>query len=384
MNEVIDYTINKQRYTYHTNMLTVPTQARNTFGTIYTTNKFNGQCNEFVNNLGKLSNRYNNLIRERVANNSSYRSSRGGGVKLAWRYEKADIEMGGNGSANWNKSQKEEILTSKNNTVRGAEGHHQKNVAHHPEEQANPDNIKFYKSREEHLKKGHQGNFRNESDASMTNKEAMLKTTNIKRVVYNELKGAGIAAIIGFVTGASIGFIVNIAQNGLTPDSFKIAILNSGKIGLEGAAFGMINHIGTRIIGDTVIRSMTGLLSKFGVTITENITQACNVGIMGSIVIITMSTYNYIQLRRNGHFAKDALYLTGKQALIPLGYLAVTVLIQGAYGGPAALAVSVGIAAITLSYTMYQSYQNKELMAKIHTYTIEKSYPLKQAKLWTY
>ena len=38
--------------------------------------------------------------------------------------------------------------------VRGAEGHHQKNVADHPEDQGDPDNIKFYKSRKEHLEKG--------------------------------------------------------------------------------------------------------------------------------------------------------------------------------------------------------------------------------------
>ena len=48
--------------------------------------------------------------------------------------------------------------------VRGAEGHHQKNVADHPEDQGDPDNIKFYKSRKEHLEKGHNGDFHNSSD----------------------------------------------------------------------------------------------------------------------------------------------------------------------------------------------------------------------------
>ena len=114
---------------------------------------------------------------------------------MAWKYEKADVEMGGNGTANWNESQKQEIL--ERGSVRGAEGHHQRNVAAHPEDQADPDNIKFYKSRKEHLEEGHHGDFHNESDAPPIDKEAKLEHTNRTRVIRNELKGAGIAAVIG-------------------------------------------------------------------------------------------------------------------------------------------------------------------------------------------
>lgn len=135
--------------------------------------------------------------------------------------------MGGSGSANWNKSQQQEIL--ENGSIRGAEGHHQRNVADHPYDQANPDNIKFYESRQEHLQNGHNGDWRNESDAPMIDKDEMLRHTNRKRVIGNELKGVGIAAIIGFATGASIGFIVTLAQNGLSPESFKLAAIEGGK-----------------------------------------------------------------------------------------------------------------------------------------------------------
>ena len=98
-----------------------------------------------------------------LAADPNFRGSRSKGVKLAWKYEKADIEMGGKGSANWNENQRQEIL--ENGKVRGAEGHHQRNVADHPEDQADPNNIKYYKSREEHLQEGHGGDFKNESDA---------------------------------------------------------------------------------------------------------------------------------------------------------------------------------------------------------------------------
>ena len=160
----------------NTNMLTMPLQSSNTFTTITTTNNFNAQCKKYIDTLGELTRRYNEKVRARVTTEPNYRGSRRKGVKLAWRYEQADVEMGGKGSANWNKEQRQEI--KENGTVRGAEGHHQKNVADHPEDQADPNNIKFYKSKQEHLEKGHQGNWQNESDASKIDKEKMLKSIN--------------------------------------------------------------------------------------------------------------------------------------------------------------------------------------------------------------
>ena len=130
-------------------VITAPLQSINTFSTISTTNSFNIQCREFTENLRELSQRYNAKVRQAVALDSTYKSSRSQGVKLAWKYEKADVEMGGNGTANWNESQKQEIL--ERGSVRGAEGHHQRNVAAHPEDQADPDNIKFYKIGRAHV-----------------------------------------------------------------------------------------------------------------------------------------------------------------------------------------------------------------------------------------
>lgn len=355
-------------------LMTVPLQSVNSFSTISTTNRFNSQCKEFVTNLRELSQRYNIKVKQAVALDPTYTGSRSKGVKLAWKYEKADIEMGGKGSANWNKSQRQEI--KENGSVRGAEGHHQRSVAKHPEDQAEPNNIKFYKTKKEHLEKGHQGDFHNESDAPPIDKEAMLKRTNRRRVIKNEFKGAGIAAVIGFASGASIGFIVTIAQNGISPESLKDATINGGKVGIEGAAFGLINHIGTRLVGDIATNAMTGFLSNFGIEITENITKACNMGITGSIAIITFSVYQFVRLKRNGVSSMDALRNVGKNAAISVASLAVTVVVQATFGGPAALAVSISIGAVMLSYSMYNVYHDKNLMSKIHCYTIEKSYPL--------
>lgn len=355
-------------------VMTAPLQSINTFSTISMTNRFNTQCKEFETNLSELTQRYNGKVKQVLTLDSTYTGSRGNGVKLAWKYEKADVEMGGRGSACWNDSQREEI--KQRGSVRGAEGHHQRNVADHREDQANPHNIKFYKSKKEHLEEGHKGNFKNESNEPIIDKDKMLKRTNRKRVEKNELKGAGLAAVIGFVSGASIGFIITIAQNGISPDSLKDAAINGGKAGVEGAVFGLVNHIGTRLIGDIATNAMTGLLSNFGIEITENITKACNMGVVGSIAIITFSVYQFIRLKRNGVSTKEALLTVGKDALFSVASLAVIVVVQSAYGGPAALAVSIGFGAVMLSYSMYNVYHDKITMSKIHCCIIEKSYPL--------
>jgi hypothetical protein len=210
----------------------------------------------------------------------------------------------------------------------------------------------------------------------MIDKEEMLKKTNKRRVVKNELKGAGLATLIGFVSGASIGFIVSIAQNGISPESIKQASIAGGKSGIEGAVIGLIGHVGTRLIGDVATNAMTGILSNFGIEITEDIGKACNMGVVGSITIITFSVYQFVKLKMKGYDTLDAFIIVGKQALVSVGILAVTVVVQAAYGGPAALAISIGIGAVMLSYSMFQMYHNKELMEKIHCYAIEKSYPL--------
>ena len=361
------------RPSINANILTAPLQSMNTFSVISTTNRFNAQCNEHVVYLQELTQRYNAKVRQAVTLDPTFTKSRTKGVKLAWRYEKADIEMGGMGSANWNRTQRREIL--ERGTVRGAEGHHQRNVADHPMDQAEPDNIKFFKSKKEHLK-AHQGKWSNKTEGPKIDKGAMLKRTNRKRVIRNEIKGAGIAAIIGFASGATIGFIVTIAQNGISPDSLKDAAINGGKVGIEGAALGLINHVGTRVIGNIATNAMTGLLSNFGIEITENITRACNMGVAGSIAIITFSVYQFIRLRMNGASTKDALRTVGNNAGISVASLAVTVIVQAAYGSAAAIAVGIGISAVVLSYSMYNYYHDKKLMNRIHCYAIEKSYPL--------
>lgn len=339
-----------------------------------TTTQFNNQLNEFLNTLHVQRDRISQKVSEGLANDLSYQGARNDGVKLAWDYEKADVEMGGKGSVNWNKEQQQEIR--ENGKVRGAEGHHQKNVADHPEEQGNPDNIKFYKSREEHKEQGHNGNWKNESDAPMIDKDKILKKTNAKRVLKNEFRGVSIAAAIGVGIGFTIGFAISIAQSGVTPDSIKYAISEGGRTGAVSGIQSVVSYGIGRTIGQLATDAVEGMLSNLGVNITENISKMCSMTTVGAITIAVFSTYQFIKLKRDGIVTREAAIQIGKQALFSLSLLAVSIAAQGIFGGPAGLIVSISTGIVFITYSIVDITHQRKMSEKIRVYMIDKCKPL--------
>lgn len=335
-----------------------------------------------VRTLPVLEKKGENAERERIANkvaeglakDSEYTGARNDAVKLAWDYEKADVEMGGRGSSDWDDAQCQEIKET--GKVRGAEGHHQKNVADHPEDQGDPDNIKFYKSRKEHLEKGHNGDFHNSSDAPKIDKDKMLKKTNSKRVFRNEIKGIGIAAAIGIGVGFTIGFAVSLAQTGVTPDSIKYALINGGKSGLSSGIQSTIGYGIGRTVGQLASQALTGVFSNVGLEITENIAKMCNMGAVGAITIGVFSTVQFVKLVCKGESLKTAAIQVGKQALFSLSLLVVSITAQGIFGGPSGIIVSVGVGIIFVTYTIADTVHQRNYSEKLRVYMIEKCKPI--------
>lgn len=299
--------------------------------------------------------------------------ARNRGVSRAWEYEVADVKMGGKGSSNWSKSQQSEII--KRGSVRGAEGHHLKSVAAHPQHQANPDNIKFYKTKGDHLREGHNGDWKEMSNAEFINKDDMLKKTNTRRVVKNEMQGLGIAVAIGAGVGLAIGFVTELAQAGITPDSLKLAFMEGIKGGAEsGILSGAVYGIG-RTLGTVASSAISGVLHNLGLTITDNISQMINMGVVGTLGIVVFSAYQFVKLKRQGLATKEALFRVGKQALFSLSLLAVSIVAQGIWGGAAGIIVSISIGIIIISYSVINSVHNKKIAESIREYSIEKCYP---------
>lgn len=275
--------------------------SANHFGTIVT--GFNSQYNGFVNSLRVERSEITEKLAGKLAENPSFVGMRNDGVNLAWKYEQADVQMGGKGSADWTEEQRQEILD--HGKVRGAEGHHGKNVADHPEDQADPDNIKFYKSRNQHLEEGHDGNWQNESDMPKTDKEAMLRRTNQRRVVKKELEGIALSAAIGFGVGASIEVISTLAREGVSIRTVRLAFVNGLKAGLKSAAFAVGSHVLARVI-NFALQKVPGISAAWA-------------NVIGTpIVMAIFSAIEFFILKKNGFTTMDAIKQVIKDAAIRL------------------------------------------------------------------
>lgn len=344
----------------------------NTFGTIKTTNLFNKQFKEIMERLAALRNELKQKVKEALAKNPNDTSNRQKGVGLAWDYEKAEIEMGGKGTRNWTEDQRKEI--KEQGSVRGAEGHHINNVADHPEEQGNPDNIRFAKDRDEH-KKMHKGDFRNKTEGKMIDRDKRLKDINTRRVVKNELSGLGMAAAIGFGTGFTIGFIATLAQSGVSSENIRNAAVGGSKTGLETMSVGLLNHVITRGIGEAASSALQGFVKNLGFTVTDNIIKMCNMGTIGTISICIFSVYQFAKLKAMGYETKECLLRTGKQAAFSFSVLAISIIAQGVWGGSIGIIVSISIGLIVLSYKVYLSIHDRQLLKEMRIYVIEKTCP---------
>ena len=344
-----------------------------TYQAFTTTSGYNNQLNAFLEDLHASREELNIKLAEKLADNPSYKGLRNQGVKLAWEYEQADVEMGGSGSEQWTKQEKMDIL--ENGKVRGAEGHHQKNVADHPIEQANPDNIKFFRTREEHLQKGHDGNWKNQTDGEMTNKDQMLENTNSKRVFSNELQGIRLAIAIGTVTGFTIGFASTLAFHGVSPDSIRNAFVAGAKISIEAGVLSGISYGMNRTIGMIASSALVNGLSNAGIQITENISHMCSIGSAGFLSIGLFSVYQFIKLRMTGYSTKAALVQSGKQAAFSISTLAVVLTVQKIIGGNSGIIVSISIGVVYVAYSLINTAHERVFADKLQTFIIEQSRP---------
>lgn len=333
----------------------------NGYGTI--TVGYNNQYHMLLDSLNARRTELAQAVQNNLSQNPNYTGSRNAGVKLAWQYEKADIEMGGTGSAKWTPEEQEQILNSKTGTVSGAEGHHQKNVVDHPEYQADPDNIKFYKSKQEHLQEGHNGSFQNESDAPLIDKNQMLKNTNNKRVLLNEIKGAGISAAIGFGVALTISAVVELASMGIESVEVGDLVLHSLRAGIEGGTISTITYCTGRIL--------SSVLQKHGVELLTKVGSLINFAATGALSIALISTIQFFKMKINGIETTVAFREVGKSALFSVSILVVSIIAQGIYEGCAGIIVSTSVGLVVLTTSVINSIHQRKLDNQLKEYAIE-------------
>lgn len=207
---------------------------------------YNNECTQYRTSLAKEAASNAESLSEKLAKEATYVGDRSKGVALAYKYEQADVIMGGKGSARWNASESAELLST--GKVRNCEGHHIKSVAEHPSQQTNPNNIRFYRSYKEHLYDGHNGNFRNPTSGELIDKDAMLKATNAKRVLANEAKGVGYTLAFATATGVGASIYNTCRIEGFNVNSVKKGVKRSTKPVAVSCVTALVSYATVRIL----------------------------------------------------------------------------------------------------------------------------------------
>jgi len=356
-------TVSNQMYTF-------ALQHNNSFGTIGSTHTYNSEYYGISQELNRLRDEAQDRLNQIPAGDTSMRNV---GVRLAWRYEQAEIGMGEKGTTDWSKGQRQEILET--GRTRDAEGHHINSVKGHPSDQANPDNIHFAKNREEHLAM-HEGDFRNQTEGPLIDRDQRLEHANRSRIIKNELAGVGLAAAIGLGASFTLGFICTLAQNGFTAAGLRKAFVCGTSSGVEGASLAVINHVFIRGIGETATDVLTQFATtQLGLNLTENLIKMCSMTVVGIIAIGVSLTYQFIKLNRMGWGTKQVLFSAGKSASYSLSVLFISIVAQGIWGGHAGLIVSVSIGCMAVLWKLIRTEIFKQLFERIQCYMIEKLKP---------
>lgn len=200
-----------------------------------------------------------------------------------------------------------------------------------------------------------------------------IQDANQKRVLKNELQGLSIAVAIGAGIGLTLGVVTTLAQSGVTPDSIKLAAIQGTKAGLESGAMSAVSYGISRTIGQVAAQAATKTLGTLGITVTE---ELIGMGVMGAMTIAVFSAYQFIKLRQSGLSNREAMIQVGKQACVSLSILAVSIVVQGIWGGPAGAIVFVSIGIIRLTYSVGDNIYQRQLSERIRVYTIDQCRPV--------
>ena len=209
----------------------------------------------------------------------------------------------------------------------------------------------------------------------------ILKETGVtnkvnKSIFKNELKGVGLAVAIGLGVGFTISFAVSLAQSGISPESVKYAFAEGSKVCLESGVMSVVGYGVGRTIGQLASNVLTGVLENLGLVITENIKTMCNMGVIGSMMIVVFSAWQFIKLKQSGLATKEALVQVGKQALFSIGILTLSIVAQGFWVGPAGMIVSLSIAAIIIVYALVNATNRRCFDEKLDMCVIDKMKPV--------
>ena len=233
----------------------------------------------------------------------------------------------------------------------------------HLKDQADPDNIRFYKTREDHLQKGHQGKWDNETDAPFIDKNKMLQDTNQRRVVRQRLYGLGKVAAVGLGIGFSLSFIAEAARSDLSAEAIGEALVK-GCIGGIGSAAMAATGYGVGLL-------TSNLLENAGIDLSSRAGQLLNGTAAGLLSIVLVSAYHLAKLQLEGGLNTETVGQICGGTACSVSLLAVSMIVQGCIGGAAGIIVSTTAGLVLYTVSIAKTVKEKHLEERLREYAIE-------------
>ncbi len=307
--------------------------------------------------------------------------ARNAGVSLAWKYELEDIKMGGHGSieGGWNDDEirtMQERIEHKYSGVDGAEGHHQKNVAAHPEFQAEPDNIRFFRTRDEHRDIGHRGKWTNETDDPFINKDKMLRETNRRRNLKAEQANVKIVLYMAAGTGFLLGAGITLAMEGISIRTLKKAALQGGLQAIKSSAASLVGYGLGRVVGDKLTDTVVKHLVLQGINISEKSFAILNQTISGMVASLLFLSVSYIKLRVKGNSPSMALLQLRPALRMSLLGLTLSVFVSAVFRKTGGIIFSILWTIGQVAWIKHRDNHRKEIIRKLEYFRLEHSMPI--------
>lgn len=239
------------------------------------------------------------------------------------------------------------------------EYHHRESISSNPQKQSMADNIDVLDTTT-HDQKHVDSETGKINYKKLVNEEPLNRTGdmikgNKARVLRNELTGLGLAAAIGLGLGVTMSLVSGLARVGLDSEQIGDVVFNSLATGAESGMIAAATYAAGR--GMTQLLSITGAMANFAA-----------VGVLSTMIVCT---YQFVKLKLNGASTSEALALTGRTALTSMTILAVSLIAQGIWGGPAGIIVSTSIGLAIFIVDTGKTIHARKLEAHIREYSIE-------------
>ena len=276
-----------------------------------------------------------------------------------------------------NKITAEDFKYIKENFLERLEIHHRTSVSADPTQQNNIDNLDTLNTTQHDVKHTDSNgsiNYRKKLTEPLLDRKSELQDISRRQVLYKRLTGLGASVAIGLGTAFTIGFLVSLAQNGISPNSLKYAFVSGAKQGASGAGVAAAGYTIGSTIGAVAGKTLTSVIAThLGTNIAEKtlekISEVCNIGAAGALVTIAFSVYQFVKLKYAGYTTKECLLRTGKSAALSLSILTISMI--AAWAGCPKIVVSIVTGVVMTGYYVAKIRCDKRVSRSITFYSIE-------------